>query len=341
MEDKNRLHALDGLKLLFMFLIVMHHSGYFSENLHHAYMAVDLFFVISGFLLMRTLISKPKMDTGTYFRSRIRKLYPHYLLSFTAMYIAVSVYKGEPFNLNTILHSLPELLMIQNLGIFEGGVNYPCWYLSVLVYASVLLFFLGRLLPRRWFNTIAVLCSCFTYGYILYFTGGKMETFATVGVFYLPFWRGMAGLFCGTLLYQLHGSLQPVFRRHIKQFQALELTMLGVSVVMMFCSRKADGLILVSSFILLLAVGSEGSVWEHWMESPFVSAAIRYEYAVFLNHAFIIGLVKKLVPAHFSLPPMVKLAVLLVVLIPYSIITEIFVSKAADTVSRLKMRLKI
>lgn len=37
----NRCHAIDGLKLLFIFLIVIYHSHYVHNALHHAYMAVD------------------------------------------------------------------------------------------------------------------------------------------------------------------------------------------------------------------------------------------------------------------------------------------------------------
>ena len=338
MKSKKRSYALDGLKLLFIFLIVMHHSSYFSEILRHAYMAVDLFFMISGFLLMRTLISKQQMGTGAYFRSRISKLYPHYLLAFAAMFISVSVYKDEPINLNLILHSLPELLMIQNLGIFAGGVNYPCWYLSVLVYASILLFFLGRKLPRRWFNTIAVLCSCLSYGYILYFTGGKMETFATVGVLYLPFWRGMAGLFCGTLLYQLHGALPAVFKKYRNSFLCLELVTLAASIMLMFFPGQVDGLILVCLFLLLLSIGSEYSFLERYSANSIISVAIRYEYAVFLNHAFVIGMVKKLFVERFRLPDPVNLAVLLSVLVIYSVITETFVSKTAQFLHQKKKK---
>lgn len=329
MNHNRHSHALDSLKLLFMLLIVIHHSNYFHA-LSHAYMAVDLFFMISGFLLMHTMIRKPEMNTARYLLSRLSKLYPHYLLSFAAMFLATSAYKDGSITLTKVLYSLPEMLLIQNLGIFSGGVNYPCWYLSVLIFASILIFFLGRVLSRQLFQTISILCACVSYGYILYFTGGSMETFATVGVFYLPFWRGMAGLFCGTLLYQLHGVLPVVFKKYRNGFLCLELVTLAASIVLMFFPGQVDGLILVCLFLLLLSIGSEYSFLERYSANSAISVAIRYEYAVFLNHAFVIGMVKKLFVERFCFPNPVNLAVLLSSLVIYSVITETFVSKTAQ-----------
>ena len=126
MNHNQRSYAMDGLKLLFMLLIVVHHSSYYYDRLHHAYMAVDLFFMISGYLLIRTLRTKPQMGAGGYFLSRIRKLYPHYLLSFAVMFLSTSVYKVRTITPSLLLRTLPEILLVQNLGIFGGGVNYPC-----------------------------------------------------------------------------------------------------------------------------------------------------------------------------------------------------------------------
>ena len=331
MNHNRRSYAMDGLKLLFMLLIVVHHSSYYYDRLHHAYMAVDLFFMISGYLLIRTLRAKPQMGVGGYFLSRICKLYPHYLLSFAAMFLSTSVYKSGTITPAMLLRALPEMLLVQNLGIFIGGVNYPCWYLSVLVFAGVLIFFLGKKLPQGWFNALAVICAAVSYGFILHFTGGRMETFATVGMFYLPFWRGVAGLFCGTLLYQLHNTLQPVFRKYAGIFRVIELTSLTLAVVLMFFPGQVDGPILLCIFLLLLSVGSEKSVIERGSNCAAVKASIHYEYAVYLNHAFVIGMVKKLFVERFGFIAPINLAVLLTALVIYSVITQTLVTRAVQS----------
>lgn len=336
MNHKNRTFALDGLKLLFMLLIVLHHSTYWKDIFHHGYMAVELFFVTSGYFLMRTLDHKPHMSAGTYMRSRLSRLYPHYLLSLVVMFLSTSVYRAGTITLPMVLRSIPELLLVQNLGIFSGGVNYPCWYLSVLFFAGALIFLLARKLPRKWFNVLGAVCAVSSYSAILVYARGSMETFARIGVFYLPFWRGMAGLFCATLLYQSHALLQPVFRKFARLFQVMEVLSLGAIIGLMFVPGRTDGPILLLILLLLLCVGSECSVVERLSDNPFVARAIHYEYAVFLNHAFVIGMVRKICQERLGLPPFINLPILLIALVVYSVMTQHFVSKATSVLFHRK-----
>ena len=330
MTHNYRSHAMDGLKLLFMLLIVVHHSGFYSGIFHHGYVAVDLFFMISGYFLQQTLQNKPHLHTGSYFLSRLRKLYPHHLFSFLVMFLATEVYRSGKISAVMLLVHLPEVLLVQNIGIFTGNVNYPCWYMSVLVFASLLVFYLGKKLPVKWFGTVAAICAAVVYSFILCYTGGSMETFAKLGVFYLPFWRGMAGLFCGSLLFLLHKRLCPLFARYSGAFRVLEIASLLILVSLMFFNPMTDGLILICIFLLLLCIGSGASVLERLCNCAAVKVAIRYEYPGFLNHAFVIGMVKKLFSDRFAFPPLVYLMVLLVALVIYSVITEAFVRKAME-----------
>lgn len=341
MKQNRRSHAMDGLKLLFMLIIVVYHSGYFYDHFQRGYLAVELFFMVSGYMLMRTLQTKPQLKTGGYFKNRLAKLYPHYLFSFLVMFLATSVYRNGSISWSMIRNALPEMLMIQNLGIFPGGVNYPCWYLPVLVYGGVLVFFLGRKLSQKWFCMLGTICSIAVYSFILSFTGGKMETFGRVGVFYLPFWRGVAGLFCGTILYKLHELLQHIFQKHSTLFRILELFSLAGAIGPMFCQTMSDGPVLISIFLLLLSVGSRQSLLEKWTQSGFIAAAIRYEYAVFLNHAFVIAMVSKVIANRFNLHIVLKLPILLVSLIAYSVITETLIRKCVNSFSKIGKKVAV
>lgn len=339
MNQNRRSHAMDGLKLLFMLLIVVHHSGYYFDVLHLAGTSVDLFFMISGYFLYHALQKKPNLGAGTYLLDRYRKLYPHYFLSFVVMFLSTSVYRVGTITLDMLLRALPEILLVQNLGFFWGGVNYPCWHLCVLIYAGTLVFFLGRKLPKKCFHALGLFCAIVAYVYILCFPlDGKIEPFRTVGVFYLPFWRGMAGLFCGALIYELHGSLQPVFRKYAAVFRVLEIASLIGSIALMFSSGLVDILIVICFFVLLLCVGSESSVLERLFHHPAVAASIRYEYPVFLNHAFVTGILRKLFVDHFGFPAPVNLAVLLIVLVVYSVITEAIVRKGMEWFSEKRKK---
>ena len=321
-----RRYAMDGLKLLFMLLVVIHHSGFLGETMHHAYMAVDIFFMISGYLLCQTCMNDAELSVAGYFFRRLRKLYPHYFLSFVVMLLATSVYRMGGLSREVLLRAIPEMLLVQNLGFFDGGVNYPCWYLSVLVFASPLIWVLRRRLRVGWFNGIAVACIFASYGYILHSTVGSMETFATAGVFYLPFWRGVAGLLCGMLLYQLHRKLHLHSIHLLQTMQILELFALALSVGLMFHPGQVDGVILIGLVVLLSCSGNPKSVIERVSNCAAVRWGIRYEYAVFLNHAFVIGMVRKILGDFLGCSAPIQFSAMMILTVAYSIATEQFVN---------------
>lgn len=96
-EKQERFHFLDGLRAVAASMVVIHHS--FTANiirfsdLHHlhflgaffAYLAsygVDLFFVLSGVVLLRPYLRRQrKFDTGKYFIRRAKRIYPPYFFA--------------------------------------------------------------------------------------------------------------------------------------------------------------------------------------------------------------------------------------------------------------------
>ncbi|MGV3660318.1 MAG: acyltransferase family protein [Prosthecobacter sp.] len=121
-------------------------------------MAVDLFFMLSGFVLMHVYAARlgagRKGGWREYFVARMARVYPLYLITFAAtmgIFFAGSyiLKKWPPYlTREAILINLP---LAQNWpGLFEKSINLPAWSLSVEVvcYVAVmpiLLLFHGRL----------------------------------------------------------------------------------------------------------------------------------------------------------------------------------------------------
>lgn len=326
-KNSNYNYAMDAMKLLFMLVIVIHHAGYLREYLFHGYMAVDFFFMTSGYMLWRTLSLKPELTMAGYVIGRLRKLYPHYVFSFGVMLLSTSIYRKGGLSFQILLHSLPELLLVQNLGIFNGGVNYPCWYLSVLMFAGALVFWLGRSLGARRFNYLAAGCALVSYFGILYASNGSMENFATIGICYLPFWRGVAGLCVGAVIFQVHEHWEEFLQKYSALCNILEGLLLVLVIALMIHPGPVDALILLCISALLIIAGRNSSAMNTVANNPIVNVCIRYEYPVFLNHAFITGLFRKTLAAWgVDLHWVSGLAILLVILAGYSVMTEKFVA---------------
>ena len=95
-------------RILFTFLIVLGHSGY--VNISHAsyYIGVDYFFIISGLMIAYSVDRGAEMSTLDYTIKRIRKLYPHLILSFLCFFFITYYYCG----LQSIMYELVSHLSL-------------------------------------------------------------------------------------------------------------------------------------------------------------------------------------------------------------------------------------
>jgi peptidoglycan/LPS O-acetylase OafA/YrhL len=80
-----RIALLDGLRGLCALLIVFFHFHMVGDGLHnHAYLAVDVYFLLSGFVVASAYEARLKSGAGVgwFFGVRMARLYPLYILLF-------------------------------------------------------------------------------------------------------------------------------------------------------------------------------------------------------------------------------------------------------------------
>ncbi|HEX4637102.1 MAG TPA: acyltransferase [Rhizomicrobium sp.] len=96
---------MDGLRALSAFAVVLFHC-------HHPYFSagdrgVDVFFVLSGFLITRILLSQEKIDLRAFWSARIRRLVPALLVVAAACLIAAPIFAiGEAVTLRETVYAL-------------------------------------------------------------------------------------------------------------------------------------------------------------------------------------------------------------------------------------------
>jgi len=97
----HKLRSLDGLRAIAIILVFLHHmkgqmpvvnwfTFYLTEYLHQGWMGVDLFFVLSGFLITGILLDTREASnyfTGFYAR-RVLRIFPLYYVVLTTVIIA-------------------------------------------------------------------------------------------------------------------------------------------------------------------------------------------------------------------------------------------------------------
>ncbi len=166
-----RIDALTGVRGLAAWLVVLYHvRGGMADTLaapamavlDKGYLAVDLFFVLSGFVLWLTWGERfgaagfaPAPD---FIRKRIARVWPLHavVLAATVAFAALLLATGRPLPPDYRWDTLPmHVLLIQNWGLTrELGWNDPSWSISTEL-AAYLCFpaaaiALARLRPARW-----------------------------------------------------------------------------------------------------------------------------------------------------------------------------------------------
>lgn len=153
-EDKRRpLPALTGVRIFAAYYVVTLHTGAGYARRHHAppillhfldngYMAVSLFFVLSGFILAYTYSSQVADGSikRRFWEARVARIYPVYLLSLLVM---------VPFSMaTTVWQRAGVLTMVQTWipGPWQPDLgsawNFPAWSLSVEAFFYLLFPFL-------------------------------------------------------------------------------------------------------------------------------------------------------------------------------------------------------
>lgn len=144
---------IDGLRAIAIIAVVLYHFGLGAPG---GYVGVDVFFVISGYLITQTLRAHPPRDMTDLYRfwlRRVRRLLPA-LLTVTAVTLALSVFLLMPIELKAVGGSAVRALLftsnhlfLDQAGYFDApSLNKPLlhtWSLAVeahfyLVYAALL-----------------------------------------------------------------------------------------------------------------------------------------------------------------------------------------------------------
>lgn len=173
--------VLTGWKGILAILIAMlHFEGIFigrQEYFETGYLAVDCFFIISGFLLMQSIwyVKQEEHPLRNILVKRIRKIYPPYIASIVFILLGCIMLPAFRRYITVQPEALfGEIFMLQLSGLFPFQlVNGVDWYVSALIISTVIISVFCLLRQYIYIYN----CSnnnCFDLFLVLY-TGGKFR----------------------------------------------------------------------------------------------------------------------------------------------------------------------
>jgi len=219
--------ALDGLRGIAALVVAERHAaGWFDGTvLSGGYLAVDFFFILSGFVLAYAYDERLRngMPAVDFLRGRVIRLYPLYLLALGLM-LALMFYRAGNLRPTTVGYSL---LLLPDFPSGHYWLIYPCWSLFFELVANAIFVVLHPVLKMRvlvglCLAGLGLLVHCaFTFGHL------------NVGVAFPQMIDGLGrvlfGFFLGVILYRLRLSL-PAARSLSWPLCLLSMLFLAISV---------------------------------------------------------------------------------------------------------------
>jgi peptidoglycan/LPS O-acetylase OafA/YrhL len=174
-NEEKSFHSLEGLRFIASMGIVFSHFFLYFDNypqqysfiVHKFYLFVDLFFVISGFVIAYVYGGKLSgtAEYAEYIKRRFARLYPLHLVTLLFyVLIAIAMVNGfvkpdnpTKYDFNALI---PNLLLIHGWGVVDHlSFNYPSWSISAEFFAYLSFPLVFWVLKRQSFWGGLLLCG--------------------------------------------------------------------------------------------------------------------------------------------------------------------------------------
>ena len=293
-----RNYTLDVIKLAMAVSIALGHWG---VEVVASGMLVNCFFTISGyFLAQSSWAGKYEGSSFLYTKSRVKRIYPYYLAAFVLLvaYRLVGTWAaGEallPKFFSILEKSLPELTMVQSIGIFDECRNYPTWQISTLIVGGYLLFGLMSWNPKL---TTNVLCPVLAILGMSYFSNAyethTVEKWALLGNCV------SASLFRAMSFLSLGIAVCPIFQYALGRLQSdrvrpWQITAIGLCFGWYYWRHNGDMQGVLAFVGILACVLSGKGLLAPLLDRPWLKWCEKLSLSIYVNHAFLINVYRDL-----------------------------------------------
>lgn len=336
LRQGGEIRSLTGLRgVTAMFVIIYHATGYmgFSPPLkamiEHGYVAVDLFFILSGFVMAMTAghffqQSFSWQAFGRFIGLRLARVWPLYaFMSIVCALLIAFVFDKTYFSEDVARALLPNLTMTQGWGL-ANSLNRPGWSIST-EWAAYLLFPLLCYSALRSSLRMALMSlgACLGLFWLLGYgpewfgqqkaRGGPIDiasSYASGSIL-----RCLAGFYLGLLVYRF---------RHIiaKDRSAPWAVIIVCFIVACLFWRASDFLLMMLFASLILALHHDYGLVARFLGTQTIWLLGQWSYAIYLIHDPLLRLIFRHLPkwlagVSFTKPFLLILSLILTLILAY------------------------
>jgi len=328
MSHIKKFETIESLRGMAAIVVAVFH---FSSN-WGGYLAVDFFFVLSGFILSHSYLYKHSSISFVEFIShRISRLYPlHFFTLFTFIITFFFITKTLPqYGDGNFFTFIQNLMLVQNIGFNPRGItyNYPSWSVSVEFWINMV--FIVYIKQKTKNSTLFFLALIGLI--VIYANTGHLDTHA---INYFKFInsgiiRGISSFLLGILSYRIYLYYYQDIRikKYINYMEII--CVVSILIIVFGRSEKFSGVDMFAPFLFMLAIAvfalELGVLSNHLKKYKYLG---EISYSIYLNQITVLMLVKYAFQ-NFEIPKsiMLFLAIYLVMLITYSHFTYQYIEK--------------
>ncbi len=312
---------IDGLRAFAVVAVIINHFN--KEILPNGYLGVDIFFVISGFVITSSLYQKPSKNfkdfIGGFYERRIKRLVP--ALSFFVLLMSITICLFNPKPILTLRTGLTSLFGFSNLYLLKHSTDYfaqstelnvftHTWSLGVEEQFYILFPFLiwfsgfGRLTkngPRNLFLTVGALAIVSLIGFLYLYPINQSAAY-----FLMPtrFWEMASGclLFIG---FQKRKSIEQ-FLEKVPPILVLIL-MVGIMFLPISWGKVSTVAVVALSLVLIASLKKQTTTFAFFTNSKVVYIGL-ISYSLYLWHWGVLTISRWTIGIHWwSIPFQVAL----------------------------------
>lgn len=308
-DDSNARHtrttlpALTGLRGVAAWWVVIYHFreviprsnlNLCQSILDHGYLAVDMFFVLSGFIISLNYSDSFRFFSwhsyGRFLGLRLGRIYPLHLFMM-AMYLlnplAIILFSHEHFpgNRYSIAYYVMNLFLVQDWGFARDlAWNVPAWSISAewfvyLVFPCIAIF--GRLASTRWRAIIGILVCLTILYYSIQIVG---EGIPESGLL-----RCLLEFIIGSLIYQLSRQKAEAERRPAR---SAIIVSFGLMVLVIMTSVPVYPVSASAWALLIYGLLNKNNLLSWLLSSKPIYILGELSYSTYLVHYFVRDWVK-------------------------------------------------
>jgi peptidoglycan/LPS O-acetylase OafA/YrhL len=319
--------SLNGVRAICALMVIKEHAGWKIDNapqmLEWGFLGVDMFFVISGFLIVTLLLRERdrqgNIDLGQFYVRRTLRIFPIYYLLVGLMFVlAVASYGHSTKTWDLYKWSFPIfLLYLQDLVPISLGLLFHTWSLSMeeqfyLIWPSVERFFSRRLIVPT-LLVLILLCQLVNFGYL---AGALTAIYGPSGPLRPIFMITFTPILLGVLgAHALHDPAVGRFVTRLLGNRWMPPLLLGAAVLVCELSTQLQGVTRLAVhclFCLLLVamVINPRGIFSRTLQSRVMAYLGSISYGVYLYHTFILWALGRLCESRgVVLPPFAMFAI--------------------------------